>query len=142
MSRECSARRKMADIARSIHPDRAIDGPARYRRHSLMAEANRAYADRDADRLRLILHAWQNSADSIRDDEPNANARRIVLLESLLAAIEAEFAELRASAIYKLKTKLDRTRAEGWDLFAEMRLQVQGEVSRAKARLRRLRMTS
>jgi hypothetical protein len=25
-----------------------------------MAEANRAYAERDEDRLRLILHAWQH----------------------------------------------------------------------------------
>ena len=65
------------DVAKSIHPDLAADGPEWYRRHSLMAEANRAYAERDADRLRLILHAWQNHPDSIADDEPNATARRI-----------------------------------------------------------------
>ena len=126
------------DVAKSIHPDLAVDGPARYRRHSLMAEANRAYAERDADRLRLVLHAWQNDPDAITGDESNADVRRIAWLEQQLAAIEAEFAELRRSAIYRLKTKLDRTRADGWDLFAEMKMQVKSEVGRARARLARL----
>ncbi len=128
------------DVAKSIHPDLAIDGPEWNRRHSLMAEANRAYAERDADRLRLILHAWQNDPASIADDEPNATPRRIAMLEQQLVVIDAEFAELRKSAIYRLKTKIESTRAEGWDLFAEMRLQVKSEVGRAKARLAKLRL--
>lgn len=125
------------DVAKSIHPDLAMDEPARWRRHSLMAEANRAYAERDADRLRLILRAWEMSDDAVGDNEPDAARRRVALLEVKLAAIEAEFVELRKSAIYRLKTKIDSTRAEGWDLFAEMRLQVKSEVARAEARQRR-----
>jgi hypothetical protein len=128
------------DVAKSIHPDLAADGPEWNRRHSLMAEANRAYAERDADRLRLILHAWQNDPGSIADDEPNATPRRIALLEQQLVVIEAEFAELRKSAIYRLKTKIESTRADGWDLFAEMRLQVKSEVGRARAKLAKLRL--
>ena len=127
------------DVAKSIHPDLAVAGPEWNRRHSLMAEANRAYAERDADRLRLILHAWQNDPDSIADDEPNATPRRIALLEQELVVIAAEFVELRKSAIYRLKTKIESTRVEGWDLFAEMRLQVKSEVGRAKARFMKLR---
>ena len=133
-------RKVFRDVAKSIHPDLAIDGPEWNRRHSLMAEANRAYAERDADRLRLILHAWQNDPASIADDEPDATPRRIARLEQQLVVIDAEFAELRKSAIYRLKTKIESTRAEGWDLFAEMRLQVKSEVGRAKARLAKLRL--
>ena len=129
------------DVAKSIHPDLAVDGPAWNRRHSLMAEANRAYAERDADRLRLILHAWQNDPNSIADDEPNATPRRIAMLEQQLVVIDAEFAELRKSAIYRLKTKIESTRAEGWDLFAEMRLQVKNEVARATATMAKLRLS-
>jgi hypothetical protein len=143
---QCSSRgqptdelkRMFRDVAKTIHPDLAADGPARYRRHSLMAEANRAYAERDADRLRLILHAWQNDPDAIGSDEPDAVRRRITRLEQQLAVIDVEFAELRGSAIYKLKAKLDTTRAEGWDLFAEMTLQVKSEVGRARTKLARL----
>ena len=133
-------KRVFRDVAKSIHPDLAADGPEWNRRHSLMAEANRAYAERDEDRLRLILHAWQNDPDSISDDEPDATTRRIAILEQQLVVIDAEFAELRKSAIYRLKTKIDSTRAEGWDLFAEMRLQVQSEVGRARASLNKLRI--
>ena len=133
-------KRMFRDVAKSIHPDLAMDEPARWRRHSLMAEANRAYADRDADRLRLILRAWETSDESIGDNEPDAARRRAALLEVKLAAIEAEFAELRKTAIYRLKTKIESTRNEGWDLFAEMRLQVKTEVSRAQAKLAKLRL--
>lgn len=133
-------RKVFRDVAKTIHPDLAMDGPEWNRRHSLMAEANRAYAERDADRLRLILHAWHNDPDSIGDDEPNATPRRIALLEQQLVVIDGEFAELRKSAIYRLKTKIESTRAEGWDLFAEMRLQVKSEVGRANARLAKLNL--
>jgi uncharacterized coiled-coil protein SlyX len=128
------------DVAKSIHPDLAFDEPARWRRHSLMAEANRAYAERDADRLRLILHAWENDPRGLADTEAASTPRRIATLEMRLAAVDAELAELRRSAIARLKMKIEKTRAEGWDLFGEMRLQVKSEVARARARLARLRL--
>ena len=53
-------------------------------------------------------------------------------------AIDVEFADLRKSAIWRLRTKLAETRAQGWDLFAEMVAQVKSEVARATARLIRL----
>jgi len=45
------------NVAKALHPDLAADQdePARDRRQSLMAEANRAYAERDEARLQLIL---------------------------------------------------------------------------------------
>ena len=122
------------EVARSIHPDLALDEPARCRRHSLMAEANRAYAERDADRLRLILQTWEQGADAI-EGEGVPRLRRASDLEERLAAMNVELASLRASAIYKLKQKIDKTRAEGWDLFAEMILQVKTEIGRARAKL-------
>jgi hypothetical protein len=127
------------DLAKSIHPDLAMDEPARWRRHSLMAEANRAYAERDEDRLRLIMRAWERSPEWTPDADPEADrarvARRIALLDEHLIAIEADLADLRASAIWRLKQKIDGAKAQGWDLFAEMILQVKRDISRAQARL-------
>lgn len=132
-------KRVFRELARNIHPDLALDEPARCRRHSLMAEANRAYAERDEDRLRLILSAWERSGDGILDEDPGSDRNRLqrtlARIDERLIAVEAEFADLRTSAIYRLKGKIDDARKQGWDLFAEMVLQVKGEISRAKARL-------
>lgn len=132
-------KRVFRDLAKAIHPDRAMDDRARYRRHSLMAEANRAYAERDEDRLRLILSAWERNVDAaIDDDEADAGTRirrRIALIDERLIAAAAELADLRASAIWRLKGRIDEARAQGWDLFAEMILQVKREIARATMRL-------
>jgi len=134
------------DVAKAIHPDLAMDDPARCRRHSLMAEANRAYADRDEDRLRLILRAWELSPESVIGDDADADQQRVdrkaAAIRDRLIAIDAEFADLRTSAIFRLKNKIDDARSQGWDLFAEMILQVKREISTTAARLASLRQTA
>jgi hypothetical protein len=132
-------RRMFRDLAKAVHPDRAPDDRARYRRHSLMAEANRAYAERDEDRLRLILRAWERSPESVFGDDDESESlrikRRIAELEERLVAIDAEIHELSSSAIARLKRKIDEARTQGWDLFAEMIAQVRRELARAQGRL-------
>jgi hypothetical protein len=136
-------RRVFRDVAKAIHPDRGANDHARYRRHSLMAEANRAYANRDEDRLRLILRAWEHSADLPLDDDPQANAARIrrsiADVEARLLAIDFEIADLRQSSIWQLKAKMDDAREQGWDLLAEMIRHSVREIGRATARLAVLR---
>ena len=139
-------KRMFRDVARAVHPDLTSHGDAdertRFRRHSLMAEANRAYAERDEDRLRLILHAWQHDPGLVTGDDPGAEyerlKRRASRLNSRLVEIESEFADLRRSAIAQLKQKIDDARAQGWDLFAEMKRQIQREISMGRATLARL----
>ncbi len=132
-------KRVFRDLARTIHPDLAQDDAARFRRHSLMAEANRAYAERDHDRLLLILRKWELSPEAVTGDDPESArlrvTRKTVQIEERLVAIDAEFIELRNSAIARLKHKIDDTRRQGWDLFAEMVLQARADIARARARL-------
>src|SRR5262245_45243304 len=105
------------NLAKTIHPDLALDEPARWRRHSLMAEANRAYAEQDEDRLRLILHAWERSPDSVLGDDPDADEERvrrsIASIEDRLLVIDREFGDLRTSAIFQLKRKIDDAKQKG-----------------------------
>ena len=132
-------KRMFRDIAKAIHPDRAHNTAARDRRHSLMAEANRAYADRDEDRLRLILRVWERSPESVPGDDPEAARirleRRVAELREQVLALDLELVDLARSAIAKLKQRADEAAADGWDLFAEMRRQVRREIMTAKFRL-------
>jgi hypothetical protein len=139
-------KRMFRDIARAVHPDTGhpdIDERTRYRRHSLMAEANRAYAERDEDRLRLILRAWQLDPDFAVSNDPDAERarlpRRAATLAARLVEIDAELAGLRRSAIARLKAKIEEAQRQGWDLFAEMRRQVEREIAMGKATLEKLR---
>lgn len=136
-------KRIFRDVAKAVHPDLAVDEAARYRRHSLMAEANRAYAEQDEDRLRLILRVSEQSPDAIVGDTPEAVearlAHRATELEMRLADLEREFAGVRGSAIARLQRRMDETRAQGWDLFAEMLQHVRREIARARARLASIR---
>jgi hypothetical protein len=136
-------KRVFRDLAKAVHPDLATDDRARYRRHSLMAEANRAYAERDEDRLRLILRTWERSPEAVLGDDSEADGRRVqrrtAEINERLLAIDTELADLQSSAIARLKIKIDEARARNWDLLAEMALQVRREVGRASARLVSLR---
>ena len=111
-----------------------------------MAEADRAYAERDADRLRLILRAWERNPEAMLDEgtgkDRERRHRKMAEIDARLMAIEAELADLRASAIWRLKGKIDDARSQGWDLFAEMTLQVTREIARASARLASLGRTT
>ncbi len=52
------------EAAKSFHPDLVTDEKERERRHRFMAEANRAFHDRNEDRLRDILSEWKCSLDA------------------------------------------------------------------------------
>ena len=126
------------NLAKSIHPDLAGDEAARSHRHSLMAEANRAYAERDEDRLRLIQQAWERSPawqpEGDAGHELLRVARRTAEAEARLLAVDLAFADLDASAIGQLRSKMADARRQGWDLFAEMVHEMKREIGRARAR--------
>jgi hypothetical protein len=142
-------KRMFRDVAKVVHPDLSphqdLDERTRFRRHSLMAEANRAYAERDEDRLRLIMRAWALEADTVIDDPDAERARRqrrTAALQAELVELDREFADLRRSAIGRLQRKIDDARAQGWDLFGEMQRQTKREIATARAKLARLNARS
>lgn len=138
-----AVRKLFRDVAKAIHPDLAGDEAARDRRHTLMIEANRAYASGDEEQLRIILQAWENSPEAVVGSDPESMrlrlVRRIAQIEEHLEMLADDLAELRESPLGKLKTMVDEAAAGGKDLVRDMVGRLKRDILVATNRLEALR---
>lgn len=139
-------RRLFRDVAKAIHPDLAHDEMARDRRHSLMIEANRAYALGDEERLRWILQAWENSPEAVQGTDEEAArlrlVRRIAQIEAQLQICDTELAALRDTPVWKLKEMVDESAKRGKDLVADTVRRLKRDIMVARNRLDAIRPIS
>jgi len=138
-----AVRRLFRDVAKAIHPDLAGDSDARDRRHSLMIEANRAYALGDEEQLRAILQAWERSPEAVHGTDQDAMrlrlVRRMEQIEEHLQALAAEGASLTDTSLWKLKLMVDQEAAQGKDLIRDMVRRLKRDIVVATNRLDALR---
>ena len=138
-----AVRRLFRDVAKTIHPDLASDEITRDRRHTLMVEANRAYALGDEEQLRLILQAWERSPEAVQGSDPEAMrlrlVRRIVQIEEQLEMLAGDLVALKASPLWKLKTMVDDAAAKDKDLVREMVARLKRDIMVATNRLDAMR---
>ncbi len=124
------------EVAKQVHPDLATDDADRRQRERLMAEANRAYENGDAETLRRILQEYESSPDSVRGTGVVADLVRILRqlkqVRNRLAQIEEEIARLGESDIAILQAKAADAGRKGRDLLAEMAANVQGRINSAR----------
>jgi hypothetical protein len=139
-----AVKRLFRDVAKAVHPDLADDDLARDRRHTLMIEANRAYALGDEERLRSILETWQNSPEAVPGDGPGAGRerlrRRVAQVDRQLAACGAELAELQDLPLWRLKTMVDEAAGRGRDLVADQVRRLKRDITAARNRLDAMRL--
>ena len=138
-----AVRKLFRDVAKAIHPDLAGDGTTRDQRHTLMVEANRAYALGDEEQLRVILQAWERSPEAVVGSDPEAMrlrlVRRIAQIEDQLEMLARELALLRDSPLGKLKAMVDDAAAQGKDLVRDMVGRLKRDILVATNRLDALR---
>jgi len=138
-----AVRRLFRDVAKTIHPDLARDEATRDRRHTLMAEANRAYALGDEDRLRWVLQAWERSPEAVPDSDPDATrlrlTRRIEQIEEELNVCAGDLAALTDSALWQLKTLVDEAASRGRDLVGDAVRRLKRDIMAARNRLDAMR---
>ena len=138
-----AVRKLFRDVAKTIHPDLARDESARHRRHTLMIEANRAYASGDEEQLRWILEAWERSPEAVPGNDPDAMRLRLVRraaeIEEQLAALASELATLMDSPACKLKAMVDAAAARGKDLIRETVTRLKRDIMVATNRLDAIR---
>jgi hypothetical protein len=127
------------DVAKAIHPDLAGDDQTRDRRHSLMIEANRAYALGDEERLRFILQTWERSPEAVQGSDADATRqrliRRISQIEEQLAGIDGELEAFKSTPMWQLKTMVDEAAAQGKDLVRDMVTRLKRDILVARNRL-------
>ena len=130
-------------MAKTIHPDLALDEITRDRRHRLMVEANRAYALGDEERLRWVLEAWERSPEAVPGSDPEATRqrllRRIAQIQEQLDVSASELAEMTASPLWQLKVKVDEGAARGKDLMGDMIARLKRDIMAARNRLDAIR---
>jgi hypothetical protein len=134
-----AVRRLFRDVAKIIHPDLAQDDHTRHRRHTLMIEANRAYALGDEERLRSILSAWERSPEAVPGHDDAATRRRLERrvgqIEEQLQAFARDLSELKESPLWKLKAMVDDASARGKDLVGDMVKRLKRDILVARNRL-------
>jgi hypothetical protein len=136
-------RKLFRDVAKAIHPDLASDAVARDRRHSLMVEANLAYASRDEEQLRSILQAWENRPEAVLGSDPESVRlrliRRLAQIDEQLTTLTSDLAELRETPLWKLKAMVDEAAATGKDLVRDMIGRLKRDILVATNRLHAMR---
>ena len=124
------------ETAKRLHPDFAKDEADRLLRTRLMAQANAAYSQGDAEAIQRILDEFGNSPESVQGEGVGAELVRIIRqihqARKNIAAIENELSSLRASEIAQLKQDVEKAEKEGRDLLAELEASVQVRIADAK----------
>jgi len=138
-----AVRKLFRDVAKAVHPDLARDDSTRHRRHTLMAEANRAYELGDEEQLRLILQAWEKSPEAVLGSDPAAIrlrlARRVAQIEEHLELLAADLAVMTTSPLWELKKMVDDAAAKGRDLVRDMVKRLKRDIMAATNRLDAMR---
>ncbi len=124
------------EVAKRIHPDFAKDDADRQHRTRLMAEANDAYSQGDAEALQRILDDYQESSESVQGEGIGAELVRIIRqihqARKNIANIDQELTNLRASDIAQLKHDVEVAEQEGRDRLAELATTLNGQIAQRR----------
>lgn len=138
-----SLRRLFWSVAKMFHPDHAASEGEAARRHTIMAEAGRAYREGDVESLHTLLGDEDLRSycaaphNDERDGEVDAAARFLNLKEEL-RTVEFGIKRVRQDGLYRLKLAADEATAAGRDSLTEMAERIGRQIEKARRRLEHL----
>ncbi len=137
------AKKAYHSLARTIHPDLALDAAEKERRHGLMAQLNQAYSSGDQAELSRLADEFRNSpdlvsGDSIGDELVRA-IRQISQVKHRLLVLARERTEAEGSELYALREKMIAEEAEGRDMIAQMSARTVVQIRKSTRRLENLK---
>lgn len=129
-------------VAKMFHPDHASDEREARRRHTVMAEANRAYREGDLESLNTLLgdeglQSFCASVGGEQHEEEDLSAR-LLTLELEIRTIEFGIKRIHQDALYKVKLKVEEEESEGRDALAQMAASLDRKIAKARRRLEHL----
>lgn len=136
-----SVRKLFWAVAKMFHPDHAADAQEARRRHTIMAEASRAYREGDVESLHTLLgddelHFYCTGANI--EDDPQDLASRLVALKEELRTVEFGLKRLKLNGLYQLKLGIDTETQNGRDALAEQAERLDRQIVKARRRLAHL----
>ncbi|MEJ2757115.1 MAG: hypothetical protein P8046_01415 [Anaerolineales bacterium] len=120
-------------MAKTIHPDLAVNEAERAFRNDLMVRANAAYKIGDKQALEKILDEWEHRDEKSFVSEEDLTEseqleRKISQIKNRIKEIERRIKTLKNSDLYRLKQKVERAARNGGDLLAEMVKDLQNQI--------------
>ncbi|MDX6696039.1 MAG: hypothetical protein QOF02_3642 [Blastocatellia bacterium] len=128
-------------VARMFHPDHATDEGEARRRHTVMAEANRAYREGDVESLHTLLGDEELQffcAGAQAEDDPLDLAGRIVLLKEELRTVEFGIKRIKQNGLYQLKLSVEEEARHNRDALAAQAERIQRQIVKARHKLEHL----
>ena len=137
------AKKAYHNLARTIHPDLALDPKEKEKRHGLMAQLNAAYSAGDQTKLNKLVEDFRNSPDLVKGDSTGDELvraiRQISQVKVRLKELREEMLSAEASELYTLREKMRAEMAEGRDMIKQMAARTVVQIKKSERRLENLR---
>ncbi len=138
-----AAKKAYHNLARTIHPDLALDAIEKEKRHGLMAQLNQAYSSGDQDKLNRLVEEFRNSPDLVKGDsigdELVRAIRQIFQIKIRLGELIEEKSVAEQSELFSLREKMVAEMAEGRDMVAQMAARTIVQIRKSERRLENLK---
>ena len=130
------------DVAKKVHPDFATNEDDCLRRSELMKQANRAYEEKDYDKLREILLDAELVQDTGDADKEKAEIERldqkIARAKRRISQLESEIDQMVSSELYQMMERVIEAEAAGINLLERIAENLKSKIVDRKARLQEL----
>lgn len=125
-------------LAKRFHPDLAETEAERARNEQIMMEINRAYGEKDLERLRRTEATKYPEPEQITEsigEKLVRLIRRRHILDQVIAGLEAQIRQLQASESYKLMQQVKEGTRGGKDLISVWESELKAEIAKAESDL-------
>jgi hypothetical protein len=126
------------ELAKSVHPDLAVDEVDRAQRSEKMTQVNAWYARQDLGSLRQMLRevgdAQAGRVETIEEKQARLQSEHD-RLEAAIRRIRSEINELNQGALLSLKLEYALQKARGRDLLIEVAARTQTQLDQAEREL-------